>query len=319
MLAGGRAGGGPWQKVVPGIRTVIATLVIEYTVVCGLSTFFLGPVSLFVSLVLVLILLLLGVETLDQKHPTSPLILFLWFVTAVLAVLVGGRNYHATFAPYFTAEKGRRYSDVSVAVATASEHADAGVLTFVNGTLVDDTMVVGLRLFGRTYCVAPITSGAVIEGQAGVPGPAVQFWAVGLNCCEKRGSFNCDDAGEANARGGVALHSQEDGEEAMTRAILAPRIYRSGYFEAIQAACALYEIRSAESPVLVRWVKDPDFVIHRWLAYSILVWLVSTMIYAGLGLLAWYLITHQLMRRRKQSRDSRLPPGVDLPDNPGSI
>lgn len=145
---------------------------------------------------------------------------------------------------------------------------------------MDSARSVGLRVFGHTYCVAPIVA------QDGA-GASVQFWAVGLDCCAARGRFECDAADGGAARGGVVVHAPEEGEEARSRSILAPRIFHEGYLRAVSAACSLYELQSADSPVLMRWVSDSSAVLIPWLATTLLVWLVSSVAYCMLISLAW--------------------------------
>jgi len=249
--------------------------------------------------------MLVGEETLDPVGPNKPWIRALCIITALTALIIGGRNYHATYAPYWAAVQGRSYQDVSPA-AVASSHADAGTILFKNGTMLDESKAIGLRLYGRTYCVAPIITRQATssEPEAGAPGPAVQFWAVGLDCCEKRASFDCDDAGDADAKGGIALYTPDDGEEAFTRQILAPRIFRAGYIRAIEGATALYGLQTASSPVLLRWVKEPDFLLRKWLVASILVWLVSTVVYGCIALLLWYSTNNKSRRDRRFGREN---------------
>lgn len=285
------------QKAAVGFKSIAISLFLEYTVICALTSFFLSSTTLVFCLLLVLVLMLVGEETIDPLSPNKPWIRTLCMITALTAMVIGSRNYHATFAPYSVASQGRSYKDISPA-ASASGHADAGTILFKNGTMLDDSKTIGLRLYGRTYCVAPISTkqAASTQPEAGAPGPAVQFWAVGLDCCEKRGSFNCDDAGDADAKGGIALYAPDDGEEAFMRQIFAPRIFRKGYARAIEGAVALYGLQSASPPVLVRWAKEPGTLLQGWLIASVLVWLISTVIYGGLILLLWY--SRQYNKRR---------------------
>lgn len=285
------------QKAAVGFKAVAIALLLEYAVICALTSFFLSSTTLVACLLLLLVLMLVGEETIDPLSPNKPWIRTLCLITALTALVIGSRNYHATFAPYTVASQGRSYKDVSPG-ASASSHADAGTILFKNGTVLDDSKAVGLRLYGRTYCAAPVSTkqAASAQPEAGAPGPAVQFWAVGLDCCEKRGNFNCDDAGDADAKGGVALYAPDDGEEALMRQIFAPRIFRKGYARAIEGATALYGLQSASSPVLVRWVKEPDSLMQGWLIASTMVWLVSTIIYAGLIMIMWY--SKQYSKRR---------------------
>mmetsp|Transcript_80949 Transcript_80949/g.262184 ORF Transcript_80949/g.262184 Transcript_80949/m.262184 type:complete len:302 (+) Transcript_80949:113-1018(+) len=283
-----------WPKGLDSL-TVVVGLAVEYCMICGLASFFLGPTAFLLSSLVLLLQFLIAAETLDQRHPSATWILLAWVVTAVMALLVGGRNYHALVAPYSTAKAGRSYPSVPVS-ATAVAHADAGILYFEKGVTVDDTRSVGLRIFGSTYCVAPVLSGEP-STQPGIPGPEVQFWAVGLDCCGARGGFDCDDSGNSEAHGGVVLHGPEEGEEAASRKVLAPRILHEGYSRAVEAACALYDLQTVESPILLRWVVNADRLLNRWFAGAVMVWIVSSVLYCMLVGVVWFLFINRARRK----------------------
>eukprot|EP00435_Cladocopium_sp_Y103_P021190 s1263_g5.t1 len=57
-------------------------------------------------------------------------------------------------------------------------------LRFSDGTVLDDFHALGYLAKGNTYCVAPIR----LTGSSSEP---VRYWAVGKNCCDRRGTFNC--------------------------------------------------------------------------------------------------------------------------------
>ncbi|CAD7942820.1 unnamed protein product, partial [Amoebophrya sp. A25] len=82
------------------------------------------------------------------------------------------------------------------------QFVDAGMLGFAFSTSVDTSRAVGYKSFeegGRMYCVAPI-----VDKQQGLSSP-VKFWAVGENCCQPRGKFECGDAQNPKAHTGVVL------------------------------------------------------------------------------------------------------------------
>jgi len=139
---------------------------------------------------------------------------------------------------------------------------------------------VGLRVFGRTYCAAPILGQE--NSTAGV-----QFWAVGLDCCGARGRFDCDSASDASVRGGVVVHAPLEGEEAASRSLLAPRIFHEGYLRAVAASCSLYALQQAESPVFLRWTASSDSVLVPWLVSALVVWLGSSLVYCALLAMVW--------------------------------
>jgi len=110
------------------------------------------------------------------------------------------------------------------------------VATKLGKTLTD------VRKSGDLWCAAPIVSSANQEFSG--------FWAVGTNCCDARGGFVCDDAWSAEARSGMVVESDSrfEGHD------------RAQYLNAIRQAEVAFAIDSAEDPVLVRWVVDPEKV-----------------------------------------------------------
>merc|ERR1719421_489473 len=121
------------------------------------------------------------------------------FGAVASGVLVGGYGYDAYMRQYFWMGTGRQFTGLTSLVPAAAV-ADASVLEFWNPKtetttgLVDGTRVIGFS-DQNLYCVAPILS----KKQANASVIRVEFWAVGVDCCTRRGSFVCDDAGEAGA------------------------------------------------------------------------------------------------------------------------
>lgn len=88
----------------------------------------------------------------------------------------------------------------------AEARSDASVLTFngvKNGTAwtsVDATRAAGYRN-GDIYCAAPILDPTVALGDI----MRVEFWAIGINCCDDFGSFTCDASRETAGQVGVVM------------------------------------------------------------------------------------------------------------------
>eukprot|EP00929_Paragymnodinium_shiwhaense_P017849 TRINITY_DN12765_c0_g1_i1.p1 TRINITY_DN12765_c0_g1~~TRINITY_DN12765_c0_g1_i1.p1 ORF type:complete len:294 (-),score=55.61 TRINITY_DN12765_c0_g1_i1:70-951(-) len=126
----------------------------------------------------------------------------------------------------------------------AAGYVDAGKIVFADEAKLDFSHTIGFK-DKTVYCVTPVTDDAGLAGK-------VQFWAAGLDCCGPRSGFVCDDAWDPQARAGLVLndemHSHFQGD------------VRSHYMDAIKQAEAAYGISSADDPVLVRWVVNPDKV-----------------------------------------------------------
>lgn len=259
-------------------------LVATYVCICGLSSFCSGPVALVLSLIFLGLEILLAAEVIGLSQATHWLLL-LWLTTASAAAVVGTRNYHVSFAPYLAAKAGRDYSDLD-AMAQASVYLDAGRVAFTSDAVLDDSLSVGLRAKGHTYCAAPVLSRVAASATGALP--TVQFWAVGLDCCGARQNFYCDSAGDVRAHGGVALPTPEDeGLDALSRAIFAPNLFHEGYMRAVRAASTLHELQTVDVPILLRWSARPEELLSGWLASALLVWIISSAVYCIAAALFW--------------------------------
>lgn len=282
----------------PHAGMVILSLVVVYVAICGMASLCLGPVALVLSVVLVMLQLTVAAETLDYHHPSITWLLIIWMFTEPIAAYVGSRNHQENYAPYLMGVGGRRYTNIS-ASDKASAHLDAGIITFSEHTVLDDSRSIGFRGFGHTYCAAPIVSSTAPAAEHSDI-PLVEFWAVGIDCCGQRGSFQCDDAGESSAHGGVVLHDpKEEGMADMASGIIKPRFFRNGYLRAIEASSALYQLQTVGTPVLVTWSSEPAALLRAWFLNALLVWIGSSVAYGVLVTLVWcfadyyYTSTHQ--------------------------
>lgn len=191
------------------------------------------------SLVCVVLACIFGsLGSAEQRQYTFLAILCLLAVAS--STLLGMINCSWHMAPYFFYEEAREYHNV-LPSEPAAAHGDAGKLLFASVAKIDTTKAVGYKV-GDVYCVAPIMDS--------YSGARVEYWAVGVNCCEQRGGFSCDDAmKESNsARGGLVV--QDVG------------LFRQSpfdyYHKAVHTAEAQYDLVSSSEPLFVRWVADPD-------------------------------------------------------------
>lgn len=260
----------PPQLEPPNLGGVIFVLSLSYTIISGLCSFYLGATAILLCCLVVLSLIMVAGEPTGRRYPSIGILVVIGWASCGLAVFMGVTNYHSNFAPYSHAQAGRKYQNVP-ADGRASAYGDAGTIKF-EGSFLDDTRALGWKGHDYTYCVAPI-----VRSDSSVPGsmplPQVQFWAIGRDCCSARGDFQCDGAANIDAAGGVVLHEAESGPLSF---IFAPKSQRESYMAAVQAASALYEIDSANPPVLLRWVASPEGVLDFLFNWSVLNFLVST-------------------------------------------
>eukprot|EP00971_Amphidinium_carterae_P343899 6483951-Amphidinium_carterae.1 len=66
----------------------------------------------------------------------------------------------------------------------------------MNGTRLDIEHAVGYHA-GSYYCVAPVVSSSGASH-------TIEYMAAGIDCCEQRGTFTCDQAADSSVRSGLA-------------------------------------------------------------------------------------------------------------------
>merc|ERR1719473_98492 len=166
----------------------------------------------------------------------------LCFFACLTATVSGIYNYQQHFYPFWAYDENRAYSNV-LPSEPAAAHGDAGKIIFANNARVDTTRAVGYKS-GTVYCVAPIMDDTQTS--------RVEYWAAGVDCCMQRADFHCDDAWNNAARSGVVVIDQED--------LFFPSTNKrhAYYMKAVKEAEAAYDIVSAEEPIFVRWVSDPQ-------------------------------------------------------------
>jgi len=185
---------------------------------------------------LALLFLILGRAA---RHGTFLAIGFLCMVSVLAGVTVGLWIKNEYLHRYWQLDDGQVYENISP-ISNSAATADASIIHFRNGTFVDDMRTVGFVAQGSIYCVAPF----------GIPGPytsRVEYWAVGINCCEKRMNFECGTAREpGNLSAVVEVPSRQ-------------------FKAAIQQAQSIYGVTSADSMQLLNVMGNPnDFVDEMW-------------------------------------------------------
>ncbi|CAD7933418.1 unnamed protein product [Amoebophrya sp. A120] len=110
--------------------------------------------------------------------------------TLITAYSTGIFNFYVNVSPYMAARTGKHYISV-VPTVEASAFQDAGRIDFGPMTRLMDDTTVGYKLNNDIYCTAPIVD-ANVEQQN--DRPTLQFFAVGKNCCNHEGRFDCIDA-----------------------------------------------------------------------------------------------------------------------------
>eukprot|EP00933_Yihiella_yeosuensis_P071645 TRINITY_DN79873_c0_g1_i1.p1 TRINITY_DN79873_c0_g1~~TRINITY_DN79873_c0_g1_i1.p1 ORF type:complete len:364 (+),score=52.12 TRINITY_DN79873_c0_g1_i1:168-1259(+) len=172
-----------------------------------------------------------------------------WRVLAVLCLLASltgaalGFYDHSVFIYMNLAYKNSPTYLKVKPTARGGAFQDSGIISFAGGARVDPTMSVGYRDVER-YCVAPIFDRATMSKPYG---KRVSFWAVGVDCCRRRGMFRCGPVWNTSVSGGLAVVRQ--GWRTINNV--------AAYKNAMEQAAATYELVLDENPVFVRWGATP--------------------------------------------------------------
>jgi len=156
---------------------------------------------------------------------------FLCLVATSVAVACGNVNWKRNFSRYWAYDGQRTYTNVLPNEAALS-HLDAGKILFSEDAHIDLASAVGFK-DEKLFCVAPIV-GQTTESE-------VEYWAAGIGCCGKAGTFDCDDAKMREAHGGL-VHLE----------------HTSNFVKAAKQAQALNGLVSSEDALFVQWVENPD-------------------------------------------------------------
>lgn len=166
-------------------------------------------------------------------------------ISILAAVSVGtllGLFFYDTYAifPMFYANAAV-YSNV-VPHEPSAAVADAGKILFTLETSVDANHSVGyITEQGNTYCAAPVKDNSPLS--------SVEFWAVGIGCCDELGGFTCDAWNDVNAHAGIVVF---DNNGYFTNS-------RHDYYNLARLkAEAQWGLLSSPAPMFVRWVTQAD-------------------------------------------------------------
>lgn len=165
--------------------------------------------------------------------------------------------------------------------ATASKAAesvsDAAVLNFdtvkagEQWTSVDASRAAGFR-DGDIYCAAPILDPEVASGSI----MRVNYWAIGINCCDDFGSFTCDNAREYTGGTGVVMKGG---------GMPCHGCHADQFRLAAAKAAGVNNMVSAPGAVYVRFVSETSSIEHYYLARTMFSFVWTLLL--GLGIIGF--------------------------------
>mmetsp|Transcript_64106 Transcript_64106/g.134776 ORF Transcript_64106/g.134776 Transcript_64106/m.134776 type:complete len:521 (+) Transcript_64106:240-1802(+) len=221
-----------------------------------------------------------------REGPISLLTIGLFGLVATLGgSFVGRYGYETYWREYWWLQTGFQ-GGFTTASTPAMARSDFSVLNFWdselqstnNETRVDSARGVGYKDTDY-YCVAPILSPEI----AGAHLIKVNYWAVGINCCQASGHFTCDGARQWNAGYGVVMLG--DGYPCPTCNV-------ERFRRAVAKAEGLHGLVSAKGAKFVRFVVNPQSIetaaLLQCLGFLVLTSVLAGLAFAFIGWLAWY-------------------------------
>lgn len=228
--------------------------------------------ALVVSAALIFVFLV-NREMRDQYRPWRFYCAVLCLVALLLATFLGLFTYDQFLGNYWHSRDSHVYANV-LPSEDAAGYADAGKLVFADEARVDVSRALGYKDVD-VFCVAPIVDDAVMT--------EVQFWAVGVDCCERRGTFKCDDTWDPDARSGVVVSSE--------------RQWHAQYAMAVQQAAYAFEIASAPGPIFVRWVVDPDKLTVNYFRFGMGIIILATVLHGVISAIIAHILRSTTAKR----------------------
>jgi cbb3-type cytochrome oxidase subunit 3 len=177
-------------------------------------------------------------------------------------------------------------SHADSASTPAASRSDAALLSFWNTrtqTTFNDTAVDYMRSAGykdgHFYCVAPILDPDMAEASL----VSVNYWAIGIDCCQNLGDFSCDASRQNGGAYGIVM---------LEHGFPSPGANADKFRGAVLKAETMHGLVSAPQAMFVRYVHTPSDVTTPLMVQSVLFLVISVLVgllvFSILGFIAWY-------------------------------
>lgn len=176
------------------------------------------------------------------------------------------------------------YTNIAVS-QPADQFVDAGMMAFASPTTLDITRAVGYKsaTADAMLCVAPVVDATMGLDQE------VNFFAVGVGCCEPRASFLCDDASDGSTKNALLMLEPRMLTAPLMEWAVAGAVDRTGFDAAIRMQAAAFQVTPASETRLLFWTKDPEAHVRRYYNKGLESVIVATVIYFFASIfVAWF-------------------------------
>lgn len=175
----------------------------------------------------------------------------MWFVI-FNACFQADKAYWRYAKSYYDFQNMASYINIDPSTDRGQTYMDGGEVYFSQGSRVEASKAIAFQE-DEIYCVAPIVGQTMDGGADGAasltgndlkmpPSGTVDFWAVGINCCDPSGlNFKCGESGNRLARAGIRVLRDD---------------IRPFFLMAVQEWTAWLRL-PAKHPLFFHWVQDP--------------------------------------------------------------
>lgn len=209
----------PWQPIPVLMSAIVPALCFTWAYYCCFSWLrFYHPRLAFVlglpSLAVAAVVSLQAKQLLRNAVPArgSMVTAVGCWAAVVLALWLGEQNYSWHIFSFYSYQDLADYINIDPSEDKGQSFMDSGQVYFKEASYVAVDEFVAFKS-EATFCVAPILSEDALQPSApaskalGQNFPnVVDFWAVGLNCCnQETGEYHCGAVGDKTARSGLRL------------------------------------------------------------------------------------------------------------------
>lgn len=222
------------------------------------------------------------------RLPLSSSILgMLGLLATVVGSGLGDLGWQYFWKQYWWMQTGTSVGSVTAATP-ARANLDAAILDFsapvgdfegtLGNTRVDASRSAGFQ-HSHFYCVAPVLSPELAA--AGLT--RVEYWAVGIDCCQDFGSFTCDASRDWQGKTGVVQ---------VGMGFPCANCHVEEFRAAVAKAEAATGLVSAPGARFIRWVREPAAVqaslLRNGVLFVVVCALVSLAVFSLVGCAVWY-------------------------------
>jgi len=218
----------------------------------------------------------------------------IWMQAALVGLVVGFFLYFRQLIYFSKYEEMRTYTNVGAAQSSRA-FGDGALILFSSDSRLDPQRAVGYksRWTGQIHCVAPVVD--VTMNQA----DDIHYWAVGVDCCTGRASFQCDDAGDFSTHSGLRVLEPDDVARPFMRWAVKGSSYPE-YMEAVRLQEATYATKAAAQPMLIRWTRDPVALKNSFFYSARRACIKVSLVYFFIVAIATYFLAWKIIPRQKR-------------------